>query len=425
MDSGSKQDAPLSFQSDIERDLAIYHSYTATVCVINALMCCGDYSCYSAFAQRQNTEPGTWQESSHDSVRHNARSARVPSKNDTLEQSHSQSESSQVPSICSTTSSFESYKQQYEAQVVKNLQIAKDHVKDIYPLCFRLETLENLFSLLFLHSSSSYDKTSSIVSSGDEGAEERIGILTPKLSGSIYDSVNSTPQTPHSPGTPVPTSEMPILVLKTPEAQADDIANKLADHQEESKMKDLDSKDDNVFSSGHEAKKKSTDHWSTNSTASNKGLTRKLGFLANDYLMRDLLHIIKYCLVDLTTTRFVLTGHHQAESSSSLVLPENASTLETELSKCLVCSVSAEDLQGRLSRLSNYVSEGQWRLQLVSDIPVVFGEMLAGAASGRGLVESSSEEDDTLESGESCNLCLIIISMLILRDLNVTIEVEF
>jgi hypothetical protein len=227
------------------------------------------------------------------------------------------------------------------------------------------------------------------VSSGEEGtAEPKVGILTPQMSGSFHDSIGSSvPCSPNSNATEGLLE--PKLLEMVKEIDSDPKPD-----EEQSFAMEPKSKGTADFLEVTPPQRKNSDtcttYLSTNS-ASSTANSDKLGFLATDYLLRDVLTIVKECLADLNATRSVFQGRGGVQ----IELPVGADDIEVELTKRLQWSISPEELGARATRLGQYVSEALWRLRLVTDIPQQFGQVKASQSQDL----STDEEDLEAEIG--------------------------
>lgn len=116
-------------------------------------------------------------------------------------------------------------------------------------------------------------------------------------------------------------------------------------------------------------------------TQSYDSLFMKFGFLCNEYLVRDLLHFLKECLLDLSAARYkVLGGDSGRDKSTNKAMNKGVDvTIEEPLSKFLQSSVNKETLQNRIAHLTQCVHQAQWRFQLVSNdcVPKEVGKVLS------------------------------------------------
>lgn len=124
---------------------------------------------------------------------------------------------------------------------------------------------------------------------------------------------------------------------------------------------------------------------STFSTDSSLGLFN-LGFLNNEYLVRDILNLLKDALFDLESAQFQIRGSSPEKNNSQRKkLPKDSCykiivSLEEPLTNIIQCSVTKETLHSKVSKLRTFISEASWRFQLVchDKIPKKPGEVLLG-----------------------------------------------
>jgi hypothetical protein len=123
---------------------------------------------------------------------------------------------------------------------------------------------------------------------------------------------------------------------------------------------------------------------STFSTDSSLGLFN-LGFLNNEYLVRDILNLLKDALFDLETAQFQIRGSTPEKNNSQRKKPQDSCykiivSLEEPLTNIIQCSVTKETLHSKVSKLRTFISEASWRFQLVcyDKIPKKPGEVLLG-----------------------------------------------
>jgi hypothetical protein len=123
---------------------------------------------------------------------------------------------------------------------------------------------------------------------------------------------------------------------------------------------------------------------STFSTDSSLGLFN-LGFLNNEYLVRDILNLLKDALFDLETAQFQIRGSRPEKNNSQRKKLQDSCykiivSLEEPLTNIIQCSVTKETLHSKVSKLRTFISEASWRFQLVchEKIPKKPGEVLLG-----------------------------------------------
>lgn len=195
----------------------------------------------------------------------------------------------------------------YEETVRANLKKAKEMLSQIIPLTYRVELLENIFSLLFLKVSDFHKMNL------DDDSDEAVSVKQSAASLSLFE-------------------------LRVSGAVAS-------------------------VSENHPA----VDGPSVPTLCSARSAEQ---FAVGESVAHDLLDMLKGCLIDLQAMKFArqrlahMQVHHQPYSGLIVDVTETdeASMLD---SQTLITSVSVQDFQQRLARLNQLVNEAKWRLQLV------------------------------------------------------------
>ncbi len=131
----------------------------------------------------------------------------------------------------------------------------------------------------------------------------------------------------------------------------------------------------------------------SNASNTSTSSSYKIGFLVNEFVVRDVLSMLKDCILDLNTVKFKLQSSAKDESGTKMSSSEELSKhLETMLNGCVLSSVEEGKLQQRISKLQQCVSEATWRFQLVAH------EWLP-SEPGRIIVDLHKVEDSTEEWG--------------------------
>ncbi|XP_021918501.1 uncharacterized protein LOC110829239 isoform X4 [Zootermopsis nevadensis] len=145
--------------------------------------------------------------------------------------------------------------------------------------------------------------------------------------------------------------------------------------------------DINQFSKPPERRKSTKSNCSENTSVQSgvsnmtiKGTNQ--GFICNRYLVRDLLHCLKECLVETSAAFYSSLSIHTA----------NLKKVE------VVSSVQPELLQQHMNRLSVCVSEAAWRLQLFTDAE--FAQQIGHISVPERISSVSDTEDDWLYHSE-------------------------
>ncbi|KAK7103379.1 hypothetical protein V1264_018289 [Littorina saxatilis] len=294
-----------------------------------------------------------------------------------------------------------SFEELYQRCVWQKIQQAREHLQHLYPLAYRVEIVENIFSLLFcrhndilegaltLEGESDYElegesKTDSLeflnmsTVSEDEGDSEKFGNSL-KDDGSASSVFQQTDSAIGSLASEEKMQRSGSIEYDTPFHEQ---KRERSSHPRLSRSRHQDSSD-NIRSSTH------PDY--------------SCGFLANDYVVRDVLAMLKDALVDLNAVKFKMQGRVQErgkQSSGSTHSPSRQSgrtavssipeggdrssprspeksslksndadfnpALEKLLSRTVSSSISAEAMQKRIAQLTQHIHEAQWRFQLVA-----------------------------------------------------------
>ena len=266
----------------------------------------------------------------------------------------------------------------YERFVYCRIMDAKEHLQHVYPLVYRVEILENIFSLLFCQ----HTVLSTAVCANNESDD----VAKQELStgGFKFDSDSLIDNACHCPkGT--------VSVDFSTHCPNSSLV------QEDSSL----SHDRNVHAYDHQAK---LDSIACGKIHQSYTLA---GFMCNDYVVRDILAMLKDALSTLTNVEhhrywqsegckcsskqasfphsvrschLSTPGAFHAEgncfaglSSDSYYSPGHKTDmvlshqLECLLSSAIQSSISAHEFEHRLAVLRQYVHEAQWRFQLVAD----------------------------------------------------------
>ena len=284
--------------------------------------------------------------------------------------------SSSVSEIC--VSPLDMLQNVYERNVVRKLQMAAEYVRRIYPLTFRVEVLENLFSLLFV-THQDVDDSSEPSDSGEQGSEDG-------TQETIGGTGIPTPTTPISPSTgsigvkcyPSEAKRRSLFAeIRSESFQSKATSDaggfvetcgafeQIQQQAPEIRMSGLtqDKQKERESSSTSEVKPGKTGSCSVNSGTSSSG-SKRIGFLVHEYIIRDLLVTLRDSLVDLSACRYSILGHDSESDQSD----GDARRLQDLLEGSVASSVENTQLTQRISRLTQYVSEALWRFQLVSPV---------------------------------------------------------
>lgn len=280
----------------------------------------------------------------------------------------------------------------YCTQVVNKLEAGKAHLAQVYPLPYRVEVLENIFSLLFGTYEDLYEGRTQQNESDDldTGEEETRSLSTSNRTGSwesIASSVDLSVEV-HGPFSPLKDQDKmtsPTSLPSTPDSSLK--------HKEASKPSGLEStsrrqlfkhkrseSDSSLLKKIHDAivedkpaepaalqddatitRQSENDSFSGN-VLSSKGSSKaaisddndlKCEFVINDEVVPDVLKTLKECLMELNAAKFAELRKEKSEQSF-----KGQDWLQT--------SVMRSSMEQRISRLGQYINEAQWRFQLVS-----------------------------------------------------------
>eukprot|EP00118_Oscarella_pearsei_P023927 m.293509 g.293509 ORF g.293509 m.293509 type:complete len:1273 (+) comp40739_c0_seq9:44-3862(+) len=226
----------------------------------------------------------------------------------------------------------------YEREVTAKLKKARDALSHTIPLAYRVEVLEDLFSLLFIKTADVEDPTAPRDSDEDR--------LTPERN--------------------VPTCN---VWSRRP--------------------------DGSELSTSEERQGKVAGDSSTASGGLSFAFYVREDFVVDESVARDVLAMLKDSLLDLESAKFARqrSKTHRRDHSGSLGIDDFSRErgLSPESEEALVkTSVSLLDLQQRLARLNKHVNEAKWRFQLVSSTGT---KKLKLEGSGVSVEETDSEID--------------------------------
>ncbi|XP_070571338.1 zinc finger FYVE domain-containing protein 26-like isoform X2 [Ptychodera flava] len=272
---------------------------------------------------------------------------------------HDQPEARDDPSLCVDVSSRQDESQEsnaptqlYNEEVNKRLDSVKQHLSQLYPLTYRVETLENIFSLLFIKHSDIRDNSPIHSESGSEREEDHIDVYPRQVrsSGEIVDC----------PMTPVLERSMEINSDAVESSELPDVT--VSAHLHPSTNDDFIKKTPVVMPTIHTDS--GTDKLKSDNASGRSSLTWeiKTGYISNSQVTGDVLRMLKECLIELSTAKYVQKGQSSTESSARDGQTEN----QSDLTNYIRSSVSTNTFQQRLAKLSQYINEAQWRYQLVS-----------------------------------------------------------
>ena len=308
------------------------------------------------------------------------------------------------------------FEEMYRRRVWQRIQQSREHLRHLYPLAYRVEILENIFSLLFCRHSDILDGAlmmdgdSDYDIEGESKADSTENLNTSIVSEEDAESEKVSVRDNVSMSSSVPRQTDSAIGSLGPDGKGEHSSSVEYDapfrtprmerswQPKRSRIKSLESSDN--------LKPFSQPDYSC-------------GFLANDYVVRDVLSMLKDALLDLSAVRFKMQGQaqedrrqasnllkqtpHSATKPSSVATPTREPSsehqsgakssssrgrpshppdklnksaesgdadfnpaLEKLLSRTVSTSVTKETTQKRIAQLTQHIHEAQWRFQLVA-----------------------------------------------------------
>lgn len=366
-----------------EREIAVFRSYCALKNVMDAIMFCVENSDHELMKPVQNKHAS-----------HSRNLYRRFRGERTL--SSSEGEESGSPffdegkgdkySEMAAKKTFENFQQSYQEEVGLKLDKARENLAHLQPMTYRMEILEDIFSLLFLshedfcESIGSFefdsdpddddnkhanvervysDRMNLSIISEEDFLDDSIGEKR-KLSPRVSANSLGSPSKNVTQNTTVSTDyDEPFVEKSSKGSVAASVAlKKVKVHaKNNSSSSHLTSiSDKNILS--NETQKRIISFL-------NSKQNRPIGFLLNDYLVRDILHFLKNSLSDLNESRLFLaksSGRPKAKKTASSKVKES---IEKALCGENLTTVKDEEILRRSTRLTQFVSEAWWRFQLI------------------------------------------------------------
>ena len=274
---------------------------------------------------------------------------------------------------------------------MKKLNATKNCLSNIHPLRFRVELLENIFSMLFLTNEEVRQDVGVYSDSGEEGAIDSRALSRSASHGSTNSSIithikEDVAVEDASHFFSISDENVMLWSNKTSSANTSvetvlssstlQLRDPLLSSVKSASAKETQSQGESPMVSRVELKympptvvnqrRKASGNASVTSNASTNSV-HKIGFLVNEYIVRDVLHTIKDCLVELNATKFKLMNNSDDSSNEASVIGiAERRQMELSLNKCITSDVCEEKLQQRISKLQQCVSEATWRFQLAS-----------------------------------------------------------
>nr|XP_054759360.1 zinc finger FYVE domain-containing protein 26-like [Lytechinus pictus] len=253
----------------------------------------------------------------------------------------------------------------WQTCVVGRLRSAKEQIAEIIPLTYRVEIIENLFSVLFARYEDIQTLESDAMMSDSGGEEGHVdeewnnmsfntsleSVESPLKEGSLLTEFTfSTILEKNSPvSVDQPVMNGPIKD-RTQNISEDTLTPTIIDNSNVLKNADM-----------HQLKYgKRTSSETTNSLQSYlnhfESSVNKVGFITNRRFMQELLTMLKECIEDVNTAKLAnIVSKGQSKGSSDETLQSH-----------LLTSVPQAHLAQRIAQLTKRINEARWRFQLVS-----------------------------------------------------------
>lgn len=321
---------------------------------------------------------------------------------------------------------LEDVQKMYTEMITDKLEQTRSYLSKLQPLTLRVEMLENIFSLLFLTHEDIQETLTLSEYNSDEGDENKstrngsTGVTTPlilsPLKGSMElkepllllndSSVNEV------------TMEYDVPFEESADAVKGSVNSGVRKKLDISKVEEaLENIKANISSkrslhkeslAGDGRHSSVSENISSMSTGSSINLDT-IGFIVNDYLVRDILALLKDCILDVSAAKFQIYGnkadarerYRSSKEKSSAKTSDIDLNMEEALCRLVKSSISTDTLQKRITKLEQYTSEAHWRYQLVSNenIPKYPGQVLKEIVMTTG--DSSDEEVEIKGIGQS------------------------
>ncbi|XP_063235572.1 zinc finger FYVE domain-containing protein 26 isoform X2 [Bacillus rossius redtenbacheri] len=255
-----------------------------------------------------------------------------------------------------TEDNIKCLQQNYDEKVVKTLETMQQMICKLFPLNFRVEILENIFSLLFLRFEDLRNESSS-ESGSDSGEVEAAGKDDPVPSGPPWTANELGDVFRDVAGPSASLSDIPLIKASVSESRYSGSREQLAADARPSDVRPPEASDAGRGRGGRarepldRRRKSATLGNSSKSTSDSSCATTSQGFVCGRLVVRDLVHCLKACLLDTSASLYGSRSHEDP----------------AEDSRDVQSSVRPEELQKRLNRLIQYVSEAAWRLELLTD----------------------------------------------------------
>ena len=308
----------------------------------------------------------------------------------------------------------------YKEKVSQIILQTKHCLSKLLPLTFRVEILENIFSLLFLTHEDVQETL--LLSEYESDEEDHNGLsksgskssITPLLSPLKESLEMKVPTvTVHKSSVEEVNIDYDIPFKETePEVTSGVDMDKVGKALKEMKANIVEKSEKMKEAQHHEGRHSSvSENISSMSTSSSVNLDA-VGFIANEYIVRDVLALMKDCILDVSAAKYQIFGNkadaRERYRSSREITPGRSSEIdvntEEALCRLVKSSITMDTLQKRIAQLERNSSEAHWRYQLVSNehIPRSPGEVLKEVVMTTG--DSSDEEMEIKGHGTGSSL---------------------
>lgn len=369
------------------RDISIFSGYCAIRNVMDAIYFCVDYS---------------------DSNLMNPVHRKDYRSHSFLSSSDSGNENDHSKSFDSKKSNFQEI---YTKNVTEKLLSTREYLSKLQPLTYRVEILQDIFSLLFVNheciqESAFYEDIESGDCDDDRSRHSTVddmhihnmsedSLTSPEILSPAIDQQQMFILPHDDSGTmldgfydePFQDKKTTRKLVMRQNSLTQKISNQKHDRatDENTGIRNMSSDNLNDKFTDLQTENVVSETGSTFSTDSSLGLFN-LGFLNNEYLVRDILNLLKDALLDLESAQFQIRGSSPEKNNSQRKkLPKDSCyeiivSLEEPLTNIIQCSVTKETLHSKISKLRTFISEASWRFQLVchDKIPKKPGEVLLG-----------------------------------------------
>ncbi|KAK3093553.1 hypothetical protein FSP39_017239 [Pinctada imbricata] len=298
----------------------------------------------------------------------------------------------------SSSGSFngDNFQEEYKKNIIEKLKLAKEYLSRLQPLTYRVEVLENLFSLLFATHENIQDTVCDVESdSGDLEPDEEeksrsdtVGVNDQTMSTVLEDSLSPTSpiKMDLTEKCSVESSSTSIFAYDEPFPEPVDVPKSRKRSTSLTEYLVSQKRETAQMSRLNQIKSEETlQRGSGNGSALSGDSTcsyLKFGLLCNEYLIRDILTMIKDCMTDLNIARIQVKGQKTDRTVSKHNNKESVPlidvSLEDQLTDLVVSSVTKDTIGKRVSQLSHHVNEAFWRFQLVchKKISITPGEVV-------------------------------------------------